>query len=33
MPAVLQASMRSVPAGAVSCLPSTVNFTSAMESF
>src|SRR6267378_4458101 len=30
MPAVLQASMRSVPAGAVSCLPSTENFTSAI---
>src|SRR5437763_16163940 len=30
MPADLHASMSSVPAGAVSCLPSTVNLTSAM---
>src|SRR5579864_1343471 len=30
MPALLQASMRSVPAGAVIFLPSTVRFTSAM---
>jgi hypothetical protein len=30
MPADLQASMSSVPAGAVSCLPSTVKVTSGM---
>ena len=30
MPAALQASISSVPAGAVNCFPSTVKFTSAI---